>query len=146
MKANELMIGDWVNFLIDIEVGDTENDPQNEVYQPMQVGSISSLDEISAAFFGVNNDITQLQPIPITEDILDKNFKDIAEPHQRIYGGRWVYFDNCFEVDIHIYKNGVCAITVEDCHLAPCWNMFAKYVHQLQHALRLCNIEKEIEL
>lgn len=30
MTANELQIGDWVNFLIDVEGGDTENDPQNE--------------------------------------------------------------------------------------------------------------------
>ncbi len=132
MKANELMIGDYV------QVND-------EAYKVISILYFDiGISDGKKDFY--HEHIDNIKPIPITEDILDKNFKDIAEPHQRIYGGRWVYFDNCFEVDIHIYKNGVCAITVEDLHLAPCWNMFARYVHELQHAFRLCGIEKEIEL
>ena len=138
MKANELMIGDFMLYNDDICIVDEIRVDNTTVLTALNT-DVTSID-------GDQVSVDEIMPIPLTEEILDKNFKDIAEPHQRIYGGRWVYFDNCFEVDIKIYKNGVCAITVEDCHLVPCWNMFARYIHELQHAFRLCGIKKEIIL
>ena len=145
MKANELMIGDWVNFLIDIEGGDTENDQQNDVYQPMQVGSISCLDEVSSVFYGVKNDISQLRPISITAEILEKNgfshimYSDayysimIGDTYVELrkYENMAVWF-NWKENNDGVYADYILPIP--------------EFIHQLQHALRLCNIEKEIEL
>lgn len=137
MKANELMIGDLVNFLIDVEGGDTENDPKNVVYQPMQVDSISSLDEVSSAFYGVTNDAAQLRPIPLTAEILENNgFR--KKNYIEVVGGLDTYYleEEIGSFRIHRLQNGYYQFGLAK----------IKYVHQLQHALRLCNIEKEIEL
>lgn len=137
MKANELQIGDWVNFLIDVEGGDTENDPKNVVYQPMQVDSISSLDEVSSAFYGVTNDAAQLRPIPLTAEILEKNgFR--KGNYIEVVGGLDTYYlgEEIGSFRIHRLQNGYYQFGLAK----------IKYVHQLQHALRLCEIEKEIEL
>ena len=73
------------------------------------------------------------EPIPLTREILVKNgfdFERHAFPEDEhfaleIYiddGVRWTV--NCYEYDI----------------------LLLEYVHQLQHALKLCGIEKEITL
>ena len=83
---------------------------------------------------------------PITEQILDKNFKDIAEPHQMIYGGRWVYYDEYFEVEITEYTDGLWQVQVDEIEMSglPTWRMYVSNVHELQQALRLANVKKEI--
>lgn len=150
MKANELQISDWVNFLIDVEGGDTENDPQNEVYQPMQVNTIASWEvggEVESRE-GVINDPEQLLPIPLTAEILEKNGfeKSVSPPgiHAKCYE---IYNKDekyCLTIaDYNKYKRLLLNIDSED---SECFNIRCDYVHQLQHALRLCNIEKEIEL
>lgn len=131
MKETELMIGDWFNFLIDIEGGDTEYDPENEIYQPMKVDSIGFGDVTSEE--GVTNAVSQLQPIPLTPEILEKNrFEFNNLPMEqcwqqyglRLYLSGQGYGINCGE-NISLRVN---------------------YVHELQHVLRLCNIEKEIKI
>lgn len=145
MKPEELMIGDWVNFLIDIEGGDTENDPQNEVYQPMQVNTIASWEvggEVESRE-GEINDPEQLLPIAITAEILEKNgfgYKEEDDYLTHYYLGDGWYLDN---PDLHIgtYNKGVYWLNY--CDNAICG---IKYIHELQHALRLCGINKEIIL
>lgn len=69
-----------------------------------------------------------LEPIPITPEILEKNgFRDIDKG------------ENCDGFDIY-WRNGNdgYSINTQDLHL--------HYVHELQHALRLCGIDKTIEL
>lgn len=144
MKANELMIGDWVNFLIDIEGGDTENDPYNEVYQPLQVGSISSLDDVSSVFYGVTNDAAQLRPIPLTAEILEKNGFVEFIPHN------WqIVIDNIM-IEIREPEHNMAIWLDWNEHDTGTYASYIfpvpNYVHQLQHALRLCGINKEIEL
>ena len=143
MKSNELMIGDWVNFLIDIEGGDTEYCPKNEIYQPMRVDSVSSLGEVSSAFFGVTNDVAQLQPIPLTVEILEKNGFDVSDKEVMQYH---------FEEDGEKYHFSLRQMYDKDGkphgYSFYAFNVLTllDYVHELQHALRLCNIDKEIEL
>lgn len=144
MKANELQIGDWVNFLIDVEGGDTENDPQNKVYQPMQVGSISSLDDVSSVFYGVTNDVSQLQPIPLTEEILENNAFVQFMPHN------WqIVIDNIM-IEIRELEHNMAIWLDWEEHDTGTYASYIlpspNYVHELQHALRLCGIDKEIEL
>lgn len=83
---------------------------------------------------GRQRDLTNFEPIPLTKEILlnngwseDTHFfpedKDYClELH--IYGNRVLWTINCWEYDI----------------------MPLKYVHELQHALKLCRIEKIINL
>ena len=68
-----------------------------------------------------------LDPIPLTPDIFEKNgFKDIDKE------------EHCEGYDIYWTNGDGYSINVQDLHL--------HYVHELQHALRLCGIDKEIVL
>ena len=74
------------------------------------------------------HDIKSISPIPLTEEILEKNFPDPTD------GLTWFPEEGGFNCHTYVPK---CEINA--------FGLF-KYVHQLQNALRLCGIEKEIEL
>lgn len=145
MEAKDLMIGDWFNFLIDIEGGDTEYDPKNEIYQPMQVDNIEFGDATSEE--GVPNDARQLQPIPLTAEILGKNFKSTELPDNP-YGAYFFGDDDYIRIYIREHTDGLWKVDVDEIEIGGIrsWRMYVRYVHELQHALRLCKINKEIEL
>ena len=69
-----------------------------------------------------------LDPIPLTAEILEKNFPEPTD------GLTWFPEEGGFNCHTYVPK---CEINA--------FGLF-KYVHQLQHALRLCGIEKTIEL
>lgn len=106
MKANELMIGDWVLFAT----------------------RQTKINGIAAGGFSVNLEhegwqhISAIEPISLTAEILEKNF-----PDPEIV---------CWYPDNNTYR----IIIGDDIALN------IKYIHKLQHALRLFGIEKEIEL
>ena len=113
MKANELMIGDWVLY--------------NETHR--QILEISGIDdEVYLETDELVVHQSEIQPIPLTQEILEKNgfVQD---------GESWWYQD--FRIVLSASKGVslVCGRQVKFC-----------YIHQLQHALRLCGIEKTIEL
>lgn len=72
--------------------------------------------------------VDYLDPIPLTAKILEKNFPEPTD------GITWYPEEGGF--NCHTY--------VPDCEINA-FGLF-KYVHQLQHALRLCEIEHEITL
>ena len=123
MKANELMIGDLVQY------GDIH---------PIKtrVLGISSVDNgkhwhIQAEPENTNSmrivAMHAVEPIPLTTEILEKNFPTIED------GVTWS----------ETADSGLFNIRVEyDKYVEGIF----KYVHELQHALRLCGIEKTIEL
>lgn len=118
MKANELMVGDWV-FLFDETPVKVDCIGNAEVYLTEPKGQ-HELDW--------NVTYEHIKPIPLTPEILEKNgFRDIDKG------------ENCDGFDIY-WRNGNdgYSINMQDLHL--------HYVHELQHALRLCGISKEIEL
>lgn len=140
MKANELMVGD----LILIHEPDCKGH---------RIDYISEIDEEVGAD-GELYPIGYIKPIPLTPEILEKNgfektldaddmecyryYNRAADGHIKIIlhdggDGDWsieiVNYDKFHDYEIR-YKNEF---------------LFLK-VHQLQHALRLCDIEKEIEL
>lgn len=67
-------------------------------------------------------DLGFMAPIPLTPEILEKNGIELSVGPGGLYQG---------------------AISGVNCHIE--FNII-KYVHELQNALRLCGIEKEIEL
>jgi hypothetical protein len=94
----------------------------------------------------LNHWSNNIKPIPITPEILEKNgFKkgDIIEPEDEIY---------CVELfNIH-YDNEerkfwVCNFFESEYGTWEINDLFQiKHVHELQHALKLCKIDKEIKL
>lgn len=128
MKANELMIGDWVQG----NPCGQHCDRDNNIYYKIAILDIGN----HCWGYSVCGALVELKyddvfPIPITPEILEKNgFSD------NYCNDDLCYAQSCGDViGIHIYgKNGLMD------------EMYFKYVHQLQHALRLCGIEKTIEL
>ena len=134
MKANELMIDDWVY--------------NKNIDKPMQVYP-TMFSQMFRQRPDAPTEDYNIFPIRITPEILEKNgFRETDVVVVGTRKMRWESEDGRTEITIwmdytmpmEIRKN----IYYEDevCYALP----FAWAVHQLQHAMRLCGIEKEIEL
>ena len=142
MDAKDLMIGDWVNFLVDTAGGETREDPMTNEYHPMKIISLSSWynndGEVESAE-GVINDIDQIEPIPLTTKILEKNefyYENNVGYVLEYYNYEIIY--DMWENELRILKDREQILKIKT---------FDKMrVHELQHALRLCGINKEIEI
>ena len=125
MKANELMIGDYIMFNKNIYIIEeiSKKGWVHLIYNDRSEGRV----EISSDYI-----LDTITPIPLTAEILEKNeFEKCKIPEIEYIGWR---LNEEFSVEL----NAVDDFVWNDVHIA--------YVHQLQHALRLCRIDKEIEL
>ena len=138
------MIGDWVTM-----VADSMKFPKDAVGRTIPckvVGTTkikSEMVRVANNFNFMDVEPDELSPILLTPEILEKNgFRIIYEGELHT-----TYFRDIdgFAVEIKIdcigftklsMSNGLGYKVVVEC----------KYVHQLQHALRLCGINKEIQL
>lgn len=137
MKANELMIGDWVKIKT-YSVSDKYE--RTEAYIYVKVAEISS----GLITVEYNNNIkepyricenTEIEPIPLTPKILEKN--EIDTVFKTRYKGFYLeYHAEAGMIVLYVYNNG---------SFQPTGICF-KYVHELQHTLRLCRINCEIIL
>lgn len=127
MESNKLMIGDWVM------VAHSGNATHYAKVTALTGGIIECLLD------GCGVLCKSVEPIPITPEILEKN----GLGKLVTYGTeKWV----CENFRLNVYDSGAtwrfCAYTNrnEDSVL------YIRFIHELQHALRLCGIEKEIVL
>ena len=141
MKATELMIGDLVTFK------DSQNDEAPIVVRIWQINGADealvkidgdeALDEIE-----IDDNVVG---IPITAEILKKNGFGYIEKDEQFmlthyYLGTSRY---CKNMDLHIGTNNSGDYWIND-RRNSLYGLH--YVHELQHVLRLWNIEKEIVL
>lgn len=141
MEAKDLMIGDWVRI----------SDDDTDEYFDAQIKGVDFLDNVYAPIPGEEKpcpfSIDCVEPIPLTPEILEKNgFENVSVITVGTAKMRWVSEDTRTEITIWmddtlpmgIVKN----VYYEDevSYTLP----FPGTVHQLQHALRLCEIDKEI--
>ena len=131
MKAEELMIGDWVR--------------QKFSGLHLRVHSITPPYILAYGEEGRFHE-DSIEPIPITPEILEKNGFERNETHistdfDLVMDGVDIFiiiFDDG-DIVVDIEKNIVDGVNrLHHCEI--------KYVHQLQQAMRLCGINKEIEL
>lgn len=131
MKEKDLMIGDWVL--------------DGNAYA--QVTSITCDGNIETTH-NEHSNIELVNPIPLTPEILEKNGFTKSTPPPGIHA-RCYKLDNKKDrynltiADYNKYKRLLLDVDSED---SECFNIKCDYVHELQHALRLCRINKEIEL
>lgn len=126
MKVSELMIGDWVLF-----------EPFKNDSTPKRVGGVDGgMVSINCLWEAP----LYIRPIPLTADILAKNgFGDSSATNEKFF--------ECgdFEIWIDFKEQGYWA-----CIKNRVGELYfegnKRYVHELQHALRLCGIDKEIVL
>ena len=133
MEAKELMIGDWCAYGVNCK------------------GRVTALTEHLITLSVDGNEINGLymlmpdmvRPIPLTEEILVKNgfvgveLTDSYELNTDYY-----------EIEVWNYSDGLWVVNVHwiEFSSTPESKATVSYVHQLQHLLRLCGIEKEISI
>lgn len=131
MEEKDLMIGDWVMYNPNVFIED-EYETAKEWF-PTQ---IISGEDIDLAIEGCYDSI------PLTTEILEKNGLE-KDNHGQLYGE---YFDEDINQDLEITVDN----KTGEVWWSYNWDEYRiirlRYVHQLQHALRLCGIEKEIVL
>ena len=132
MKVNELMIGDWVSLW---------NKPQRVNYINLDDGERIGTDKQYLAQI-----VEAFEPIPLTAEILEKNefirqqfghFRYENEDNDLVmafYPKKKSYTEGGYDY-IDIYKG---RMTLRE--------MPISYVHELQHILKDCRIDKEIVL
>lgn len=144
MKANELMIGDWVLTL--------EPTHKEKVYAQIwaiEEGQTCILVKKDNCNWFV--DIEWIEPISLTTEILKKNGFTYYESNgsfgllTTMSYGNWDVDVVLFNV-IHEYRNNQLHIATLDDSITLLHLMECNHVHEFQHALSLCKIEKEIEL
>ena len=139
IKISELSIGDWVRYEFP-EIGK----------KSIQVNSIDEEDNhIGAGGVGASawSDVSDFEPIPLTPEILEKN--GWLPPRKAIALDTW-WWTNGVDKAIEAYEyEGEWYLTIIEQKEIQYRNRVGiglKYVHQLQHALRLAGVGKEIEL
>lgn len=148
MEAKELMIGDWVR------VNDTEHAHSLQVAEILRKsGAYYAILYWDGMPDGVLPDrviceVDKIEPIPLTHEILKKNGfrKSVSPPgiHAKCYEINNKDEKYCLTIaNYNKYKRLLLNIDSED---SECFNIKCDYVHQLQHALKLCGVEKEIIL
>lgn len=130
MKAIELMIGDWILC--------SDNIQRQVRYLQVRPSVIG--------IGGSSYDEDEIQPIPLTPEILEKNgfevfdFKDLVyyeSDDKRIKATNSEGMKNTFnEWYIHVDTKDMRTMAYGE----------VTYVHEFQHLLRLCGIDKEITL
>lgn len=151
VNAKDLMIGDWVQYgnLID-EYGYV---PQGRVSKLTHYATLDEQYEpriqieMPDGFQYCNSIEEQFYPIPLTPEILEKNGFDRED---NFFG------KTCYAILKHDTKVMVFVIPNEyywlEVNITQKYTMLyglkmrVKFVHELQHALKLCGIKKEIVL
>ena len=87
---------------------------------------------------GFKVDVGDLQPIPLTQEILEKNGLKY-ENYNNETSNDEEYFV-CDEFDIHIDNEDLEIRSIDS------MNIQLHYVHELQHFMKILNIEKQIKL
>ena len=85
--------------------------------------------------------VSNCLPIPLTPEILEKNgFVNVENTQTStiIYSFR----DSLFRIEVYDFNH----ITIKSYYTDSFCDTFISSIHELQHALRLCGIEKEIIL
>lgn len=143
MKANELMIGDWVQIVEPCKYAGAigriktlidHKDGENAYFKVfLQSNTIHiGIEDICS---------DDIRPIPLTQKMLEKNgFKWTTHKSYMVscigtVHMVWGFYKDCISISDRS-DDGDCQISSLKC----------KFVHQLQHAMCNCEIKKEIEL
>lgn len=138
LRIQDLSIGDWVQAKqAKVDYDDPDLTPPMKIVaidnrEPKQAYVDLAFDDgvvVHSAF------VEDLRPVLITPEILEKN----GVPH--IINDVWAYDE---DYQLSWFENGRTILT--NYSNMQVVSFFAKYIHQLQHALRLVGLDKEITL
>ena len=127
MKANELMIGDWVDFYHPYE-------PEKKIVTRHRVTECYECGLVAISNHQNPVHADHIEPIPLTAEILKKNgFTN--ENSDDEYGD---------EMEIELILDQWYIENEEGTTYS--FGKLIRYVHELQHALKLCGIDKQITI
>lgn len=135
VNISKLMVGDWVK--TNPSCGKLACGIKSNIAMVSEIG-FSNSDGMYVSFVSIKGRYydDELEPIQLTKDILEKNGFEKNRDYGYYIGqsnsGYHIYFDNNY---LYI-QAGYDIIEFAWC----------EYVHELQHALELCGIEKKIVL
>lgn len=139
MNENELMTGNWV------KIKDLKYPIKRLVCIDEYLGKVDFLDGKELIVTSINN----VLPIPLTKEILEKNGFKVRGKYYH-----WEQENNyCFvrlniapkiEIDGEIFDEQPILLQIDTAIISL--NIIVEYVHELQNALRLCGVKKEITL
>lgn len=152
MKANELMVGDWIADKDGDKVR-VENIINSEFDCYYGIDVVCMKRDGRCSRWTV--DFEDAQPIPLTAEILEKNgFEELMSESKgvaAIFGrkvehtGVWMYcIPDTFDSVFYVPERKLLRLKVMEGGITDLHNL--QYVHELQHFLRLYGIENEIEL
>lgn len=146
MKASELMIGDWV-YAIDIDNGEKHPCRANNLeYDYTNKRGDFCVDFYETGYEAEWPDVAfNVEPIPLTPEILEKN------GFEKRRGGEFIYDEDDENIFMVYYPksmnyNGIYDYIDISRGCVEIKELPIQYVHELQHALRLCGIKKEIKI
>lgn len=147
MKVEELMIGDWVKYLGRqwrvIDIATTS-------HYPITLGEdyFEKCDDNGTRFLN-KQEIEQVDPIQITSELLYQNGIELVDvgdngpstppKHRNRYEK---YFIHTKWKDTHLWFDR----TTKKYHLSNMGEAKIEYVHELQHALRLCRVDLDLNV
>ena len=159
LDAKDLMIGDLVYGCIEEEiVGEAKWKILSRVSEINKLGDITCdcihalPDELDLQ---EGDDFSWIEPIPLTAEILEKNGFErcVSSIARSSTAAIPICNSNQFSCkgygNLRIIDRGIWHFSLRTpvlCDTEKYEIHEIKYVHQLQHALKLCNIQKEIEL
>lgn len=155
-NISNLSVGDWVSFdtaYLTVEGDDIATAFVKKVQQPARIKSILGDQDLILAEVETEDDfgtiylkMEHIRPIPITAEMLEKNGlfrheRDADNPKRIVFSNRFIMAITYTDVDwwrVLIYD--------EELSSRELFNGIIYSVRQLQHALRLAEVDKEINL
>jgi len=142
MKASDLMIGDWMQDITPCVIDAVSN--EDICTYRNEIGYVTA-------------NPSNLKPIPLTAEILERNgFKyDGSGQMSMMFLSKPQFSEGIrFNIYVGLKKKTIEVFAAHPIEKSPNWRKSNKvflevcgcYVHELQHALRLCGIDKDIEL
>ena len=129
------MVGDWV-------ICYHPSRPQS--FERVSVGLLHTLDQQEHGHIKEDSPLFRIvQPIPFTSEILEKNgferLNDVSNMyHCDIYNYDRIYFDND---KAGMYSNNEWLVRIEADYASSGAFCELNYLHELQHLLKLCNLD-----
>lgn len=139
MKAKDLMIGDWVKF-------------EGDIFKVLCIDYVCGIVNLKSKNKAIAKDISCiLEPIQITEEFLLKNGFEKANHSPIVKRFRLVISENddkedILFMDMQLILNCLVFEYINDDFVVCQTILHDACVHELQHLLRLCNIDLEIQL
>lgn len=154
MKAEDLMIGDWVYLISTIhnvsfpDNGVIQDEGYTTTHTPIKTTTVS---ENCVSYYSnklelyITASSEDIEPIPLTPEILEKNgFEkdELIESYNHYCG-----MDNRVSLNDDFYyinSRNTWYVHIDSEDYSTIANCELTYVHELQHLLKLCNIDREI--